>query len=578
MTRKTTHERIEEWLEGPYDQDTKQEILSQLEKNPAELQDAFFKDLSFGTGGLRAKMGIGTNRLNQYTIGMATQGLANYLNQLFPSDGSVFIGYDVRRHSKEFAFQAARVLAANQIRVFLAKEICPTPLVSFACRHFHCKAAIMITASHNPPEYNGYKVYWSDGGQIIAPHDRGIIEEVRKICDISQVHVAEPDSTLIEFVESSLDDAYLEKLSTYKLYPNPAPIHVIYTPLHGTGIRIIPKALTNWNFSCSLVEKQSYPDGLFTHAESPNPEEAAALKLGAEMLVEKQADLLLGTDPDADRVGTAVLHEGKPVFLTGHQIGCLCLDHICLALTERQDLPPNSLCIKTIVTTELFKKIAESYQVSCIDVLTGFKYIAAEIAKTENTPYHYLFGAEESYGYLFNSFVRDKDAISSSCLIAEVTAKAKQDKLSLVGKLYQLYRRYGVHRELLTNIGLSDNEQGLIQVQLIMNTLRENPPSKIHELPVVQIDDYLFSKSTHLPTNTTSLIDLPKSDVLRFWLNDQTKLVIRPSGTEPKIKIYAEVCHEPSDNIEQIIESCDQRLQSLTQAFLHLIKESYNTH
>ncbi|MBX9744264.1 MAG: phospho-sugar mutase, partial [Chlamydiales bacterium] len=406
MTTKMTRERIQQWLDGPYDQDTKQEIYKQLERNPAELQDAFFKDLSFGTGGLRAKMGIGTNRLNQYTIGMATQGLANYLGLLFSSESSVFIGYDVRHHSREFALQAARVLAANQIRVFLAKEICPTPLVSFACRHFHCKAGIMITASHNPPEYNGYKVYWSDGGQIVAPHDQGIIEEVRKICNISQVRLAEPNSPLIEFIDASLDDAYLEKLSTYKLYPNLVPIHVIYTPLHGTGIRMIPKTLANWNFSCSLVEKQSSPDGLFTHAESPNPEEASALKLGAEMLVEKQADLLLGTDPDADRVGAAVLHEGKPVFLTGHQIGCLCLDHICQALTERQKLPLNSLCVKTIVTTELFKKIAQHYGVSCIDVLTGFKYIAAEIAKRENTPYHYLFGAEESYGYLFNSFVR----------------------------------------------------------------------------------------------------------------------------------------------------------------------------
>ncbi len=573
MTTQTTLERIQLWLDGPYDEKTKETIRELQNTDPKALSDAFFKDLSFGTGGLRAKMGLGTNRLNLYTIRLATQGLANYLNKQPLDKRSVFIGYDVRRHSAEFALEAARVLAGNQIRAMLTEDICPTPLVSFGCRYFECQAAIMITASHNPPEYNGYKVYWSDGGQIVAPHDQGIIEEVKKIQNFFQVLIAPEDSPLIERIGGSLDEAYLEKLSSHRLYPHLPSLDIIYTPLHGTGIRILPQALQSWGFSCSLVDKQKTPDGQFPHVKTPNPEEPQALELGAEMMIEREADLLLGTDPDADRVGAAVLHQGAPVYLTGNQIACLCLEHLCEALVKQNALPKESACIKTIVTTELFRKIAESYKTSCFDVLTGFKYIAAEIEKWQRSqaPYHYLFGGEESFGYLFGTFVRDKDAISSSCLIAEAAASAKQHGMTLVDKLYQLYLRYGVHRESLTNISLPDNQEGLNKIQHLMDSLRTNPPSEINGQPLIQIDDYLSSQSKYLPTNTLTPIPLPSSNVLRFWLQDNSKLVIRPSGTEPKMKIYAEV-FEHSPDIHKTVQSCDARLHDLVQNFqkLHL--------
>ncbi|HAB98939.1 MAG TPA: phospho-sugar mutase, partial [Parachlamydiales bacterium] len=326
MMTQTTLQRIQLWLDGPYDEKTKQTIRDLQATHPEALSDAFFKDLSFGTGGLRAKMGVGTNRLNLYTIRLATQGLANYLNKQPLEKRRVFIGYDVRSNSDAFALEAARVLAGNQIEALLTDDICPTPLVSFGCRHFQCQAAIMITASHNPPEYNGYKVYWQDGGQIVAPHDQGIIEEVRKIQNPSQVLIASENSPLIQRIDSSLDEAYLTELASHRLYEALPSINIIYTPLHGTGIRILPNALKTWGFSCALVDQQKTPDGQFPHAKTPNPEEPKALELGAQMLIEQQADLLLGTDPVADRVGAAVVHEGAPGFLTGNQIACLCLD------------------------------------------------------------------------------------------------------------------------------------------------------------------------------------------------------------------------------------------------------------
>ena len=499
---------------------------------------------------------------------MATQGLANYLKQGPLSDRPVFIGYDVRNHSREFALETALVLAGNGIPVFLTKDICPTPLVSFGCRHFNCQAAIMITASHNPPEYNGYKVYWADGGQIVAPHDQGIIKQIKKIASLNEVHLASKKSSLIRFIGDELDAAYLKELRSLRLYDSLPPINILYTPLHGTGIRIIPTALKTWGFPCSLIEEQKDPDGNFTNTPSPNPEEAKALQLGANRLVSEQADLLIGTDPDADRVGIAVLHQEKALLLTGNQIACLCLHHICEALSYQGQSFHDKLFIKTIVTTELFKKIAASYGAECIDVLTGFKYIAEQIALSEHPPQEkkYLFGGEESYGYLFGTFVRDKDAVSSSCLIAEMTALAKREKITLVDRLHQLYRLYGIHRESLTNIALSDNQAGIDQVAQIMNHLRQSLPSRINRLLVTQCDDYLSKQSKNLQTKKMHFMNLPKSDVLRFWLEDGSKLVIRPSGTEPKIKIYAETT-EKSDDIEAAIQTCEEKLHSLVEAF-----------
>jgi phosphoglucomutase/phosphomannomutase len=567
----TALKRAKSWLKETFDEATRREVQRMIDSDPKALSDAFFQELSFGTGGMRALMGVGTNRLNIYTIRAATLGLANaILQQPHPPKGhSVFIGYDVRNHSKEFAEEAARVLAASGIRVRIAREICPTPLVSYGCRHFGCSAAIMITASHNPPAYNGYKVYWNDGGQIVFPHDQEIIAEVRKVTVDKPIPLSPLDSPLIVRVGHELDEAYLKELKCLQLYP-PKPVKILYTPLHGTGIRIIPEALRNWGYEdLSFVEEQKNPDGNFTHAPSPNPEEKKALELGTKQLLKEQQDLLIATDPDADRMGIVVLDKGKPAALTGNQIACLCLHHICTALTSRGEFPSNAAFIKTIVTTELFRKIAEHFGGVCIDVLTGFKYIGEQMTLWQNSfdAYQYVFGAEESYGYLFGTLVRDKDAISASCLITEAAALTKKQNLTLADRLCQIYEKFGVHRESLANLSFEEGSIGREQMNALMQRLRKKPPSAIGAIPVQRFEDYLSSKSKNLVTNQTDALTLPKSDVLRFWLHDGSKLVIRPSGTEPKIKIYGEVVHENVTNADREIQLADERLKNLIEAF-----------
>jgi phosphoglucomutase/phosphomannomutase len=569
MIDPTLRKRVELWLQTPFDEETRRQVQHLIDTDPKGLSDAFFRDLSFGTGGMRGVMGVGTNRLNLYTIRTATQGLANYLKKQPPKpDGfSVFIGYDVRHHSREFAENTARVLAANGIRVFLAQEICPTPLVSYGCRHFHCDAAIMITASHNPPIYNGYKVYWSDGGQVTAPHDTGIIEEVKKQSSYA-VTLAPLASPLIQWVGRELDAAYLTELKALQLYPVKQSIQILYTPLHGTGIRIIPEALKSWGFQeVHLVAEQKTPDGNFTNAPSPNPEEEKALALGTEELVREKRDVLIATDPDADRMGVVVMDQGKPVRLSGHQIACLCLNHIAEAMTAQGLWPANAACIKTIVTTELFRCITEKFGGACVDVLTGFKYIGEQMTLWEKSfdAYQYIFGAEESYGYLLGTMVRDKDAISSACLIAEAVMHAKEHNQSLVDKLHELYQEYGIHRETLSQIAFSDSAEGMNQMQTLMKKLRESPPSAIGNQSVVVVEDYLAG--TRKDAHGTTPIRLPTSDVLRFWLADKSKLVIRPSGTEPKIKIYAEVVAPAAKNLDTAIQAADARLNQMVKAF-----------
>lgn len=552
----TIDARIQSWLNGPFDLQVKNEIRRLQKEDPKTLSDAFFKDLSFGTGGMRGVMGIGTNRMNIYTIRMATQGLANYIRKLADGDHSVFIGYDVRHNSRLFAEETAKVFAGNGIRALLSKEICPTPLVSFACRYYQCTMAVMITASHNPPQYNGYKVYWSDGCQIVPPHDEAIMEEVKK--------VKSPDQVLLkaeyEEIGSEIDAEYLSELRKLQLLPELAkvPVQIVYTNLHGTGIRLIPKALKEWGYShITFVEKQLPLNGDFPFAHSPNPEEEKALALGMEQLRRDKGDILIATDPDADRIGVAT----QEMRLTGNQIACLCLHHICITLTSQHAFPENAAFIKTIVTTELFKTIAESFGGKCIDVLTGFKYIGEQIGIWEKSfdGYQYIFGAEESYGYLFGTFVRDKDAISSACLIAEVAAAAKKQNLTLVDRLYQIYRKYGLHRETLKNLAFSDSKAGMDQMNALMKRLRHDPPKQIAGIEVALLEDYLHGKG-----------GFPPSDVLRFWLTDGSKLVIRPSGTEPKVKIYAEVVGKMVD--EGSIIDCDEQLKKLVDEFLLLAK------
>lgn len=550
----SVEERIQSWLDGPYDPEMKAEIRRLKEVDPQALNDAFYKDLSFGTGGMRGLMGVGTNRLNIYTIRKATQGLANVINDL-PDDHehSVFIGYDVRNQSREFAVEAAKVLSGNGIKALLSKEICPTPLTSFACRYYKCSAAIMITASHNPPEYNGYKVFWEDGCQIVPPHDEEIMEEVAKIKDLNQMKVGR------DFTEvgSELDAAYLEELKKIQLLPNLAknPLKIVYTSLHGTGIRLVPKGLKTWGYTqVSLVEKQSSLDGNFTYAGSPNPENDQALVMGQEQMQKEGADILIATDPDADRIAVAT-PLGR---LTGNEMACICLDHLCKTLLKKKEFPENGAAIKSIVTTELYRKIAENYQIKCIDVLTGFKYIGELIGIWEKTfdAYQYLFGAEESYGFLYGTFVRDKDAVSASCLIAEAAASLKKQNLTLIDRLYEIFRQFGIHKTSLKSLKFSDSKEGMDEMESLMKRLRENPPKKIGSLEVSLSEDYLNGNK-----------NLPPSDVLRYWLDDESKLVIRPSGTEPKIKIYSEVVQIPGKDLKADITACESKAKKLIELF-----------
>ncbi len=548
-------QRIHSWLAGPYDAETKSEIRRWMESDPKQLEEAFFKELGFGTGGMRGKMGPGTNRMNRYTVQFASQGLANYLIAQ-KMVGPIIIGCDVRHNSPLFAIEAARVFAGNGLKVLLIDSFCPTPLVSFGCRYFGCSAAIVITASHNPPIYNGYKAYWKGGAQVVPPHDEAIMDEVRKISSPDSVRLAPENSPLIHKVGKELDEAYFRKLDQQKLLPitHNAPLSIIYTNLHGTGIRLLPQALHNWGFnSVELVKAQQAPDGDFPNAPSPNPEERSALKLGTEQLVREKRDLLLASDPDADRLGAVALHKGAPTYFTGNQIACLCLYHICSTLTAQKRFPGNAGFVKSIVTTELFSTIAKDFGGSCIEVLTGFKYITEQIAEWEQSRKHtYLFGAEESYGYLFGSFVRDKDAISSGCLLAEAALTAKIEGKTLTDRLEELYRRYGVHREALVNLATTDSPEGIAQIRALMDHLRKEPP-------IEKVEDYLKPRQ-----------GMPPSDVLRFWLEDGSKLVVRPSGTEPKIKIYAEVMERAPHDLAQAIFRCDLRLKKLTDQFTQI--------
>jgi phosphomannomutase len=575
-----TQKNIDSWLKGDYDKDTKNEIRRLEKENPEELLNAFYKHLEFGTGGLRGIMGVGTNRMNSYTVRAATQGLANYILKQ-PSEGgkqSVFIGFDCRHNSHAFAEEAAKVLAANNIEVFLYKDLRPVANISFGVLYKKCTAGIMITASHNPSKYNGYKVYWSYGGQVLPPHDQGIIDEVNKVTTTSKVKTAELPHPLIHLVGEEIDQAYFKKIHEWQLHPGEnhsygKELKVVYTSLHGGGITMIPTALKDWGFTdLTIVDEQKNPDGDFPTVKSPNPEEHAAMALGIEKLKAVQGDVLLGTDPDTDRLGVVVMHQKKPFFFDGNQAACLLFEHICHSLTESQSMPPKPMSIKTIVTTELLKKIAEHYKVGCLDVLTGFKYVGEKIHQWEEekkahlATHHFIFGAEESYGYLLGTHVRDKDAIISAACMCETALQLKRQKKTLVDLLYAIYLKYGVYREKLLSL-VFEGKDGADKIHQMMVQLRKNPPKLIGEIPVVVFEDYLSRTSYHLLSGQKEPLLLPKSDVLRFWLEDQTKIVVRPSGTEPKIKLYCGVMekHHQTDlhAMEKAIASCDQRLDTL---------------
>ena len=571
-------QRINTWLNDDYDQASKDEILRLRKHRSTELADAFYRNLEFGTGGLRGIMGVGTNRMNNYTVGFATQGLANYLLKCFPQQNiKVAISHDSRHNSRQFAEISANILSANGVEVFLFEDLRPTPELSFAVRHLQCNAGIMITASHNPKEYNGYKVYWQDGGQLVPPHDQNVIAEVNHVTTLAQVNT-QPRPELIHSIGAEVDAAYLDKVVEQSINPNSVrkakQLKIVYTPLHGTGITMVPKALEKMGFQNVIVlEEQATPDGEFPTVKSPNPEEKSALELALKKAREVNADLVLATDPDADRVGIAIRDiNGELRLLNGNQTGTLLIHYVLSQLQAKQKLNEDNFIVKTIVTTDLIDKMANDYNVPCLNVLTGFKYIAEAIREREGKA-KFLVGGEESYGYLVGDFVRDKDAVSACCLIAEMAAHyaatGRPGHQLLIEILNDIYHQYGYYKEDLLSI-TQKGKLGMEAIQKKMADLRSKPPKKIAFSKVVMMKDYYVGKSFNLQSGFNEIIDLPSSNVLQFFMADGSKVTVRPSGTEPKIKYYFSVntslkkrtsFHEAEDELNLRLERLKNYMQ-----------------
>ena len=563
-------DRANKWLNEAYDIDTRNIVKDLIEKDPAELTECFYRDLEFGTGGLRGIMGVGTNRMNKYTVGMATQGLANYILRMFPgkSDCKIAIAYDSRNNSKYFAQITAEVMSANGIKVFLFENLRPTPELSFAIRYLGCQSGVVITASHNPKEYNGYKAYWDDGGQLISPHDTNVIDEVLKITEISQVNF-NGNQQLIEIIGENVDKVYLEKLKSLSLSPELIKKHkdlsIVYTALHGTGITLVPRALKELGFeNIHIVEQQDIPDGNFPTLKSPNPEEKAALEMAIEKAAKVNANLVLATDPDADRVGIAVKNDkGEYVLFNGNQTASVLIYYLMNKWKENGKITGNEYIVKTIVTSELLKDIALKNGVASYDVLTGFKYIA-EIIKRLEGKQTFIGGGEESYGYLIGDFVRDKDAVISCCIIAEMAAWAAESGKTFYDILIDLYAEYGFYKEDLLSI-TKKGKSGAEEIQQMMADYRNNPPLNINGSKVIMIKDYKLQSSVDYLKNTTEKIDLPKSNVLQFFTEDGSKITVRPSGTEPKIKFYFGVKDQlPSkDEFETVNKKLEAKIKTI---------------
>jgi len=539
--------RAQAWLNDTnIDDETKNRISKMIENEPTELAESFYCDLEFGTGGLRGIMGDGTNRMNKYTVGMATQGLANYLKTVFVNDNEIrlAIAYDSRNNSNYFAKIAAEVLSANGITVFLFEHLRPTPELSFAVRYLHCHSGIVITASHNPKEYNGYKVYWNDGAQLVPPHDKNVITEVQKIASIAEVNFA-GDDMRINMIGESIDKEFLKVSKSYCLAPEViAPqkdMKIVYTPLHGTGITLVPQALKNYGFNnIHVVEEQAVSDGNFPTIVSPNPEEKAAMKMALEKALKINADLVLATDPDADRIGVGVKDlDGNYILLNGNQTAALLTFYLIKQWEAKGKLTGNEYIVKTIVTSELLGDIARKAGVEYFDVLTGFKWIAEIIGKYEGKK-TFIGGGEESYGFMIGDFVRDKDAVTACCIFAECAAWAAGKGKSLYELLLDIYLEYGLYKENLVNV-VKKGMSGQAEIKAMMEGFRTNPPTEIAGSKVTLMNDYELRKATDIPTGKITPIELPKSDVLQFFLADGTKISMRPSGTEPKIKFYFSV-------------------------------------
>jgi phosphoglucomutase len=561
--------KAESWLSEEFNEETRKEVREMLENNEKKLIDAFYQDLEFGTGGLRGIMGAGTNRMNIYTLGMATQGLSNYLRkQCGNSRVKVAIAHDCRNNSRYFAETTANIFSANGFIVYLFESLRPTPELSFAIRHYKCKSGVVITASHNPPEYNGYKAYWNDGGQVVAPHDDGIIDEVRKITSINDIKFS-GRKYRIKIIGKETDDMFLNEVHKMSLNPEIikkfSGIPIVYTPIHGTGLTMVPPALKMFGFRNIIsVPEQDIPDGNFPTVKSPNPEEPDALKLAIKKAVETNAELVMATDPDADRLGLAVKNKkGEFILLNGNQTGVILIWYILSQFKERNKYKGNEYIIKTIVTSDLMERIAEGYNVEYFNVLTGFKFFAELIRKNEGTK-KYIGGGEESYGFLPGDYVRDKDAVASCALAAEATAWAKSNGMSLFELLLDIYIKYGFYKEKLINI-VRKGKEGADEIIAMMTGYRNNPPEKINNSKVVKVNDYETQISLDILEGKKTSINLIKSDVLQFFLADGTKISIRPSGTEPKIKFYFSVNTKlaSSGKFEETEKILDKRISDI---------------
>ncbi|MGM1430557.1 phospho-sugar mutase [Sphingobacterium lactis] len=543
---KDTQARVNQWLSDEYDAETVKNVQDLIDQDQeTELLDSFYKELEFGTGGLRGIMGVGSNRMNKYTIGKATQGLANYLKKEFPKEEiKVAVSYDSRNNSQSFGHLVADVFSANGFQVYLFEELRPTPMLSFAVRHFGCQGGVMLTASHNPKEYNGYKAYWNDGGQLVAPHDKNVITEVNAITSVKDIKFDRNEKN-IHMVGADFDQLYIDANLKLSLHPKAVKaqkdLKIVYSPIHGTGITIVPKMLEAWGFTnVTVVDEQSKPDGNFPTVVYPNPEEEEAMSMAMQKGQEIDADVVMATDPDADRVGVAVkLPSGEFQLINGNQIGSLLTYYVLSSKKELGQLKDNQYIVKTIVTSNLFADIAKSFDVKCYETLTGFKFIGEVMTKLLGKE-TYLVGGEESYGFLVGDLVRDKDAVNSCAFIAEMAAYFKEEGKSLYDVLMKLYLEYGYYKEKLISL-TKKGKAGADEIKQMMADLRANLPKTLGGIEVVEVRDYQHSESTDMQSGKKSKIDLPKSDVLQFITKDGDVISARPSGTEPKIKFYCSV-------------------------------------
>ncbi|MDP4261990.1 MAG: phospho-sugar mutase [Bacteroidota bacterium] len=562
-------EKINTWLNGGFDQATKDEITRLKKEKPDELTDAFYRNLEFGTGGLRGIMGAGTNRMNKYTVGMATQGYANYLKQSFPDEQvKVAIAHDSRNNSRFFAETTANVFGANGIRVFLFEALRPTPELSFAIRYLGCQGGVVCTASHNPKEYNGYKAYWNDGGQLVPPHDKNVIREVEKIGSVNDVKWTGGEEN-VTIIGKEVDEEYIKMVKGLSVYPDVIAKHkdlkIVYTPIHGTGIMLVPEVLKRFGFTnVNIVEEQSKPDGNFPTVIYPNPEEKETMSIGLKKAKELDAGILLGTDPDADRVGIGIKNNhGEWVLMNGNQTAVLAFNYIIEARKTKGIARPNDMVITTIVTTGMINRIAEKNGVNCYNVLTGFKWIAELIREKEGKE-NYVIGGEESFGLMIGDKIRDKDAVSAVAILCEMAAYEKEKGRALFDKLLDLYVEYGFYKEDLISI-TKKGMDGQQQIAAMMESYRANPPKVINGSDVTQLLDYQLQKGKNLKTGEDWAIKLPKSNVLQFILADGSKISARPSGTEPKIKFYFSVntkLHSAAD-FDKVNKQLDEKIKAI---------------